>query len=375
MSKTVNQFNKSKEAVKAKETLLSIARKVDEKLEVYLVSEIQNAFGVSEKEKKLSRLILSHLKEHNLRSAKRLRAAFVIFGHKLLKTPSSEIMKAAVCVELIHSGLLMMDDFMDQDELRRGKPTTHIFFKNFHQKEFKRGDSLHYGESFASNTGLLAVCMGLEVLGKSRFEESKKNEALNRLYRGVVNTTLGQAFDLSLESGEMAEEQDILDLHHAKTAIYTYENPLHVGAVLAGANENDLGLLSRYAIAGGIAFQLQDDILGLFGDTAKTGKPNNSDLRQGKMTLLIIKALEMGNQNQIETINKYWGKNDITEKQAEEVRKVVIDTGSLEYSKQISIGLAKKAQLAVTDMYKKGWDKEAIEFLNGIAQYMVERDL
>ncbi len=101
-------------------------------------------------------------------------------------------------------------------------------------------------------------------------------------------------------------EKDVTDIHHGKTSIYTYENPLHIGAILAGASTNDLELLSKYAIPGGIAFQIQDDILGLFGNTEKTGKPAHSDLRQGKMTLLIIKALEKANPNQKSKLLKLW---------------------------------------------------------------------
>ena len=280
-----------------------------------------------------------------------------------------------MCIELVHTALLMHDDFMDQDDTRRGKPTTHEYYKKIHQDRKYRFAPLHYGESMALNIGDVALLAGHQILGEVNFPENRKLAALNRLLQGLVNTGLGQAFDVTLEAGGQAQEKDIFDLHLAKTAIYTYENPLHIGAILSGASGNDLKILTKYAIPGGIAFQLQDDILGLYGDPVKTGKPAHSDLRQGKMTLLIIKALKNGSPAQVKRLKEIWGKRDLTESEAGEARKIVKDTGSLDYSRDISRSWARRAQKAIPDMLKKGWNKEAINYLDGVAQYMVERDV
>ena len=227
----------------------------------------------------------------------------------------------------------------------------------------------------ALNVGDIDLLAGHQILGECAFAEKLKLAALNRMLRGVINTGFGQAFDVTLEAKGKAVEKDIFDLHLAKTAIYTYENPLHVGALLAGANESDLKSLSKYAIPGGVAFQLQDDILGLYGDPAKTGKPAHSDLRQGKMTLLVIYALKHGSPAQVTRLKQIWGKRDLTQAEAEEARKIVKDTGSLDYSRDVSRSWAKRAQKAIPDMINRGWNKEAIHYLDGIAQYMVERDI
>jgi len=115
-------------------------------------------------------------------------------------------------------------------------------------------------------------------------------------------------------------------------------------------------------------------MLGLFGDTKKTGKPAHSDLRQGKMTLLIIKALEKANPKQKKRLLELWGKHDLIDAEAEEARRIVVDTGSLEYSIKTARKWCKKAQLAIPYMIKAKWNREAIDYLDGIAQYMVERD-
>src|SRR3989304_3959826 len=375
---TINQIvtaTKSEKSLIAKQNLEKFVKKIDREFVDYFDYQIKNAFGVSRKEKKLSLHVIRHIKEHCLRPAKRIRGSFVYYGYKLLKNNNDkEITKAAMSIELIHTALLMHDDFMDQDDTRRGLPTTHEYYKKFHITNNFRFSSLHYGESMAVTVGDIALLMGYEILGQANFNNSYKLLALNRTLRGVVNTAHGQTFDITLEGVGHASEKDIPDLHLAKTAIYTYENPLHIGAILAGATKNDLELISKYAIPGGVAFQLQDDILGLYGDPIKTGKPAHSDLRQGKMTLLIIKALELGSKNQKNKLMEIWGKRNLSETEANVARQIVRETGSLDYSRNVSVKWAKKAQKAIPEMIKRGWNNNAVGYLDGIAQYMVERN-
>ncbi len=367
---------KTKKALAAKQKLEDFVGIIDNSLKTYFKEELKNVFGVSKDERVLDRYILEHIAEHDLRPAKRLRGSFIYYGYRLFRQEKeADLLKAAMSIELIHTALLMHDDFMDQDDTRRGLPTSHEYFKKYHLDNKFRFDSIHYGESMAVTVGDSALMLGFEILGKSNFDAVLKINALNRTLRGILNTTYGQTYDITLEGRGVATEKDITNLHLAKTAIYTYENPLHIGAILAGAEKKDLEILSRYAIPGGVAFQLQDDILGLFGDTKKTGKPAHSDLRQGKMTLLIVKALEFADKNQKERLLKIWGKRDLTEGEANTARKIVIETGSLDYSKRAAIKWAKRAQAAIPDMIEKKWNTEAIGYLDGIAQYMIERDL
>lgn len=366
---------KSEKALAGKAKLENFAKLIDIELTNYFKNELKNIFGVSKKEKVLDKNILEHIMEHDLRPAKRLRGSFIYYGYRLFKTnEEKELLKAAMSIELIHTALLMHDDFMDQDDTRRGKPTSHEYYKAYHVKNRFRFDPLHYGESMAVTVGDTALMLGFEILGKSNFNEKLKINALNRTFRGITNTTYGQTFDITLEGKGVATEKDITDLHLAKTAIYTYENPLHIGAILAGADADDLEIISKYAIPGGVGFQLQDDMLGLFGNTEKTGKPAHSDLRQGKMTLLIIKALEWANKEQKNKLLSIWGKHDLTDKEAEEARQIVKDTGSLNYSIETAHKWVKKAQKAIPYMTRKKWNTKAIDYLDGIAQYMIERD-
>ncbi len=363
-------------AAQAKAKLKDLVARLDLRLEQYFSQELKDVFGPSKKVKDLTAIIWEHIREHNLRPAKRIRGSFIYYGYQLLGGKDKDlILEAAMSIELIHTALLMHDDFMDKDEMRRGHPTSQIYFQELHQKNHWWGNPAHYGEAMAIDAGDVALLAGYEILARSKFPPEIKLEALSRMLRGIVNTGFGQAFDLTLQAEGGGQEQDVFDLHLSKTAIYTYENPLHIGAILAGGKDEDLKLLSDYAIPGGIAFQLQDDILGLFGDPEETGKSDYSDLIQRKITQLVIKAVELATPKQKVRLETIWGKKDLVKEEAEEFRQIITDTGSLDYSRRTATKFAQKAKTATEKMRQKGWDKDASDYLEGIARYMIERQV
>jgi geranylgeranyl diphosphate synthase type I len=351
----------------AKKTLIKFAGQMDVRLDAYWEEELGHQFGFNSTQGELVRKILLHAKEHNLRSAKRLRASFVYYGFALGKEiPGENVWKAAEAIELVHTALLMHDDFMDRDKVRRGLPTTQEFFND--------GD-IHYGESMAVNTGDAVLCLGFERLLDCGFEPEKVKKATGQLLRGITNTAYGQAYDVSLPRlGEMTEEK-VMNLHRAKTAIYTYENPLFIGAMLAGLPEESLEILHKYSVAGGVAFQLQDDILGIFGDEEKTGKSADSDLLQGKVTLLIVKVLEMGTEGQKQILGKVWGKLSAREEDILLAKKAIKESGAYEYSLNISKEMAAEAADVAAQLRKMDLSSEAIDYLEGVARYMAEREV
>src|SRR4030042_6751265 len=123
----------------------------------------------------------------------------------------------------------------------------------------------------------------------------------------VADVIRGEELDIFLGLGQRLEENNILKIIEYKTASYTIDGPLQIGAILAGANLKTLKKLSSYAFPLGIAFQIQDDILGMFGDSKKTGKPVGADLREGKQTLLIIEARKRANGKQSKVIDNVLG--------------------------------------------------------------------
>lgn len=355
-------------SLKAKASLVGYVSRIDKRLSKYWDEEIAKNFGFNERQKMLVREILLHSKEHNLRPAKRLRGSFVNYAYALSGKPVDErLWWAAMAVELVHTALLMHDDFMDRDLVRRNGPTTHIFYAN------KTKDNLHYGESMATNVGDAVLCLGYQLLLNCGFGLGQVKGAMDQMLRGIINTAYGQAYDVTLEVMESWTEDDVISLHKAKTGIYTYENPLLIGAILGGLNESVQKILSEYAADGGVAFQLQDDILGVFGTEEDTGKSADSDLRQGKCTLLVLKALEMGNGEQIKAVGAVWGKIDAGRVGLDLAKKAIDESGSLEYNRQLARKYAAKAAKTASKLRRLKLNSESVDYIQGIAEYMVTR--
>ncbi|OGL53806.1 hypothetical protein A3K55_00815 [Candidatus Shapirobacteria bacterium RBG_13_44_7] len=354
----------------AKQKLLEYVEFIDKKLDEYWKEELAIGFGFNEKQKALVIKMLEHSREHNLRPAKRLRGSFVNYGFILGGEKADErVCRAAMAVEIVHTALLMMDDVMDQDNLRRGKPTTHKFF------EGEDGDG-HYGESMAYSTSIAILTIGYQLMLDSGFDNEKAKKVSDKFLRGVANTAYGQAYDVNLEKiKDDWGEDDVMVLHKAKTAIYTYENPLFVGAILAGLEGKVYEILHDYSMDGGVAFQLQDDILGVYGDPEKTGKSADSDLLQGKCTLLVIKLLKDGTPEQIKALNSVWGKRTASREAIDLAKQAIIESGSLEYSRKISKEYAARAAKIAEKLRELNLNKEAIDYIQGIAEYMVNRDV
>ncbi len=331
----------------SRQKLKDFVPEIDARIAEYFDEEIKKGFGFNGRQRKLVRQMLEHAWEYILRPTKRLRASFVYYGYKLSgKEPDEKVWRAAVGVELVHAALLMHDDFIDQDKFRRGGLTTHEYFGGG-----------HYGESMAVTTGDALLCLGFELV------EDKE------ILRAIANTAYGQAYDVSLESFGKWTEDDVLTVHKAKTAIYTYENPLFVGAHLAGLSKKALSILHDYSMDGGVAFQLRDDVLGVFGDPKETGKSADSDLKQGKCTLLVLKA---GDRPEVQ---KVWGKRDADKADIELAKKAIQDSGSLEYSLALTQKLARNAAKSAAKLRELKLNSEAIDYLQGIAEYMVEREV
>jgi geranylgeranyl diphosphate synthase type I len=173
------------------------------------------------------------------------------------------------------------------------------------------------------------------------------------------------------EVREKVSEKDVLQVHEFKTSRYTIEGPLHLGAILAGASEKDLDVLSAYGLPLGQAFQLQDDVLGTFGREEKLGKPVDSDLKQGKKTVLVLRALEKASPEQKKKLLACLGNKDLTKEMAEEARNIIKATGSYDYSKTLAEKLCLQAKQAIQ---KSRFRSEGKDFLLGIADYMLHRD-
>ncbi len=352
------------------EALKKYRQRVDPALKVYFEKKIKQA----EKIDRLAAETVKIIADFTLAGGKRIRPALVYYGYLAAGgRDAQKIVEASMGIELIHSFLLIHDDIIDRDATRHGAPTVHERYKKIGRRIAPEKDSLHFGNSMAMIAGDTASSMAYEIIFNTEFPSETILRALNKLQEIVYVTIPGEMLDVMMEMKGKATEKEILRMFEGKTSRYTFEGPLHLGAVLAGADEKIFAGLTAYALPLGKAFQIRDDIIGLFGSEKKIGKPIGSDVIEGKQTILLIKALEKGNRQQKAMLKKYLGKKDLNAKELEEFREIIRATGSLTYSQELSQALVGEAKEALGRIEFK--NKNAREFMAALADYIIVREV
>jgi len=265
-----------------------------------------------------------------LAGGKRLRPAFCYWGWRVSGgADSNEIIAAAASLEMLQGCALVHDDVMDDSATRRGKPAAHKKFSAIHETAGWQGSANRFGVGAAILIGDLLLSWADEMLLTSGLSP----EALARGKRvlDLMRTELmaGQYLDLLTQAngdGSVEKAQHVIKYKSAK---YTIERPLHLGAELAGAEPKVIDTLSDYGLPLGEAFQLRDDVLGVFGNPKITGKPAGDDLREGKRTVLIETALARANPEQTRDLTALLGKDDLDLAGIETLRAIVVETGAL----------------------------------------------
>jgi geranylgeranyl diphosphate synthase type I len=314
-----------------------------------------------------------------LAGGKRLRPAFCYWGWRGLGGEDGPgIFKAAASLELLQASALIHDDVMDSSDTRRGQPSVHRRFQAMHERSGWPGPAESFGASAAILLGDLSLAwsgqmydtsgLGEDGLGRGRATyDLMRTEVMCGQYLDLVEQAHGAGPTGAATGGAAGPTRGTVDtalrVVEFKSAKYTVERPLHLGAAMAGADEDTIAALSRYGLPLGIAFQLRDDVLGVFGDPAETGKPAGDDLREGKRTVLIALALERATAAQAEVVRDRLGDPGLDAAGVEELRSVIVDTGGLaaceamieEYAAEARAGLdsapiAEDAKLALADL-------------------------
>ncbi len=304
---------------------------------------------------------------------KRLRPALMYFGYLALGGKNKKaIIRAAMSTEFLHACFLIQDAIIARADLRHGEKTMHYRYKEWAKNNLNLNDAEchHYGISQAICLSDIALGSAFSALSESFFLHKFKIKAINKLNSMVCGTAVGEMSDMLAEDISRVNEGRVINILEYKTARYTVEGPLHLGAILAGADKKTLKSLSDFSIPLGIAFQIQDDILGVFGSSKETGKPVGADIREGKKTLLIVKALEMGSAEQKKELRKALRNHKASAMQIEKARKIIIDTGSLEYSQKLAEKLVDASRRALA---RSKLNKKSEEFFASVAGFMIRR--
>jgi geranylgeranyl diphosphate synthase type I len=278
-----------------------------------------------------------------LAGGKRLRPAFCFWGFVGAGgDPTDElVIDAGAALELLHAFALFHDDVMDGSLTRRGEPTTNAKFEASHGADKLAGESRRFGDGVAILVGDLAYVYSDQLMRNASPQAwTIWNELRIELNFGQYLDMLGSA--MNERRREKAER-----ICRYKSGKYTIERPLHLGALLAAPTRDDLiPVLSTYGLPLGDAFQMRDDVLGAFGDTAITGKPVGDDLREGKPTPLMAIATARANAAQLKELQLV-GNQDLTPEQIVRVQEVIRETGALDELETVITRLTDEAIAAV----------------------------
>jgi geranylgeranyl diphosphate synthase, type I len=279
-SKTSNRFV---------ELLREVQPQIEQRLATFLDARVTGARALGSEVQALAQ----EVRRLTLLGGKRLRPALVVAGLRAVsgRADISAALDAGVALELLHTYLLIHDDWMDGDRVRRGGPSVHVALAERFQSE-------HKGNASAILAGDYAVGLSCDAI--SRVET--RGERLRAVFAAFAEMQLGAVAGQQLDM--VGNGRDVELGYALKTGSYTVEGPLKMGALLAGAKPTTLAALSRYARPAGVAFQLRDDLLSLFGDPAQTGKPLASDLTSGKRTLLLRLALRRAKPLELAAIRR-----------------------------------------------------------------------
>lgn len=328
----------------ARGTLLAVREMVQSELTSYLSLQREYLSEIG------SELIpvCDALESFLLEGGKRLRPLFAYAGFAATgKVATSAEIRAFTSLELLQACALIHDDLMDRSDTRRGKPAIHRHFENLHQEEAMSGLAEQFGEAAAVLLGDLALVWSDHLLHTSGVENSALLSALSVHDEMRIELMAGQYLDVR-EAGERSPSIDrSLRIARYKSGKYTIERPLHLGASLAITDvkerKNLNNILSTYGLPLGEAFQLRDDLLGIFGDPALTGKPAGDDIREGKRTVLMAMTLERANQQAKAKITATLGCAALTTDQIEEIRALITATGAVKDVENLIEGLLSNA--------------------------------
>lgn len=295
-----------------------------------------------------------------LQGGKRLRARFCHAGWRSVArfadrsaTEAAPLWDLCAALEIFQSAALVHDDLIDNSDTRRGRPAAHRALEQQHRFLTWSGDAEEFGRASAILLGDLLVAWSDDLLELALSEHPQARYVRREYARMRRDVTTGQFLDIAEESawrvnptGEHADRA--LRIASLKSARYSIEQPLLLGAILAGADDAQQGALRRFGRPIGMAFQLRDDVLGVFGDESTTGKPAGDDLREGKRTVLIAFTRERLDESARRVLDELLGDPELMPAQVSALQATIVETGALARVEELIAAYAKEADRALS---------------------------
>ncbi|MGA3527366.1 polyprenyl synthetase family protein [Melissospora conviva] len=316
--------------------------------------------------------VFTELRRFILSGGKRLRPLFCYWGWRGAGEPDGDpIVIASAALELFHAFALIHDDIMDSSEQRRGEPSVHRLFADLHVQSRWRGDPESYGQSTALLAGDLCAAWADQMFHECGLRPEQVHRGYNVFAAMRTEVIAGQYLDLAAGMREGSVE-GALKVIRMKTARYTITRPLQIGAALAGAQPAVLEALAAFGDPLGDAFQLRDDVLGVFGDPAVTGKPVLDDLREGKPTVMMALVRDRADATQRQQLDELFGNPSLDAEGAARLRAIITETGA---RGQIEQMIAERAEAAMDALAAAPITEEARVVLAALAGDAIHRDV
>ncbi|MCX4633082.1 polyprenyl synthetase family protein [Streptomyces sp. NBC_01443] len=304
---------------------------------------------------------------------KRLRPLLCVLGWHAAggREELALVLHAAASLEMFHTFALIHDDVMDCSATRRGRPTLHRMLAELHHEGRSPAQAEHLGSSTAVLLGDLALAWSDELFPAARLTAAQLSAVLPIV--GSMRTELmcGQYLDVVAAGQPTSDTERAMAIVHYKTAKYTVERPLHIGAALAGADPDVLASLSAFALPIGEAFQLRDDLLGVFGALGTTGKSCTEDLRDARHTVLLAHGLQRADDGQRQVLERLVGDPGLDEDGAARIRDILIATGARDSVERM---ITSRRDQALGLLDKASFPAAATDALRQIAHDTTTRD-
>lgn len=259
-----------------------------------------------------------------------LRSTFMYLGWLCGERASDAALSATASLELLHAFALLQDDVMDDSASRRGRPAAHLQFAAWHRGRGMSGSSRRFGESAAILLGDLCLIWAEQMLRDSGLGPDALQRAWPRYDAMRTELAVGQFADLAADAGDMPTLEAVLEVARLKSGNYTVRRPLEIGAAMAGCDERVLTALGDYGTAIGEAFQLRDDVLGIFGSPCATGKPNN-DLIERKATSVVVAAHQLADPSTRLQFRELMRCDELDEAALDRWRTLILATGAVQW--------------------------------------------
>jgi geranylgeranyl diphosphate synthase type I len=262
------------------------------------------------------------------------RSTFMYLGWRCGAADDDTALRAAASLELLHAFALLQDDVMDGSSLRRGRQSGHVAFAGWHRRREQSGSPQRFGESAAMLLGDLCLVWAAQMLRES----GAPTAALERLWPhyDAMRTELavGQFTDLLNDAGRFPTLDTVLDVSRRKSGNYTVRRPLEMGAVMADCGDRARQVLAGHGDAVGEAFQMRDDILGIFGSPEITGKPSGSDLTERKATTVVAAAYHLADPVLRRQLHELTDADNLHDADIRRWQELIVATGAVDFIEQ-----------------------------------------